>query len=283
MMAECLTATVELGRAFTLVETEVLSALIESLGGVLSELIIQELLELQEIPFILVDAHPGRALEIPSRLPSGTTLFFVGQHVGDAVCRVRAPSGAVEDVHCAYTLTDFGVYSFSRSSPQPHPAASWHLVLCETVTYRYARALDALFDSLFWSWMPGHWTEELEGAVLELCVAVDEHLGRDQQILPSAMLSSEMEILREDLRQNIVLALSGRHDPQAIGRIHQSLYGFLESEVLMPSPQFREKAVQFERAKFASSDQVRYRYSAHDAAVRECRGGAGELGSCMVR
>ena len=107
-------------------------------------------------------------------------------------------------------------------------------------TYRYITALECMYDRMIWGW-EGNWTEELEHALIQLVIAVDDDLTGMVKSMTSMMtiMSGEasnsvtdMTQLLDTVNKDIQLALT-EHSTYAIGRLHQTLLQFREMDGML--------------------------------------------------
>ena len=185
----------------------------------------------------------------------------------EALAKGEDPGAAVADricVRCIPGPLPFGLYrclsSYATSSSGSEPggmteavaancptAASECMlydhgrVLVQSATYSYVLALDEALDRLQWGW-EGSWTEELECALLELLVAVEEDLteaARSWQWMDSisagvdaaAGATGELSAMVQNVRQDVQAALAVR-STYAVGRLYQTLVQFVETRLL---------------------------------------------------
>jgi hypothetical protein len=139
--------------------------------------------------------------------------------------------------------------------------------------YTYCIAFDTMLDSFFWGWQS--WTSDLEEALLELLVSVNEELtevlGRFKTMMrgfpsiPHGITSQsneeqrtnhtrEIENLLETVTSDLHKALCER-SAYAVGRLHQTLTQFVEVASMMGIPEsFVRSLNRFVQAKIESSD-----------------------------
>jgi hypothetical protein len=134
-----------------------------------------------------------------------------------------------------------------------------------SATYRYVAALDAFYDQMYWGW-EGNWTEELEIALLELVVAVDEDLTVIVHSMTSMMSAmqgaasssvTEMKHLLDSVVSDVRNALTN-HSTYAVGRLQQTRVQFGEMQGSMGAfmripPSFTRAINAFILAKLAAS------------------------------
>lgn len=236
----------ELAAVFDQLEPELMLMLIDSVGCRITDELVGELCNLQPVQHTIVrvtdDGLPG----LPERMPSGCALIFIPDNSEPhprPTITVHSAHGLGIDVRCACLLRTFGPHMFELTTPAG-AVIETVTTLVETPLYAYARAVDDMFDALYWSWT-GEWTGDLEAATLELCVAVDEHLasGSSFATFVSAVAREELDAVREDLRSSLALTLD-KQDPQAIGRLHMGLGQFLEPGAIMSTPELRARSEQ---------------------------------------
>jgi hypothetical protein len=140
----------ELSKLLPDVDQELLSVLIDSTGGVVSRALVSQLKELHQgdIELITVDNHGN--VSPPERALCGTVLLWVPM---DATVRVSfVPPILSDSVQIIFgtVLQEFGVYSFRIQ----HEGRVEEVRTCfvTSAVYEYSRALDDIYDALYWSW-----------------------------------------------------------------------------------------------------------------------------------
>eukprot|EP01032_Pedospumella_encystans_P020416 gene20416-23189_t len=136
-------------------------------------------------------------------------------------------------------------------------------VLITSPTFRYASALDCMYDRLYFGW-EGKWTNELESSLFELLVAVDDDLvsmvkswvGMLGAVTASG--ADDMNHMLQCVTKDVQDALNN-HSAQAIGRLHQTLVQFTDtgsmSMSMMQVPEVFVRATNdFMQAKLTASE-----------------------------
>lgn len=106
------------------------------------------------------------------------------------------------------------------------------ILFTSSPVYTYCLALDSCLDYLTWGWT-GNWTNELEIAILELLISVNDDLVTillNMRSMFSGIFSTGVDdleemlkIIQEDLR--LVLTTKSNY---SLGRLHQTFLQFLE-------------------------------------------------------
>lgn len=142
-------------------------------------------------------------------------------------------------------------------------------VMVTSAVHRYATALDCMFDRLYWGW-EGNWDQNLEGAILQLLVAVDDDLVGLVRSWVSVMGGSGAESQRngasdmQHLLDSVILDVQNAmnvHSTYAVGRLHQTLVQFVDAKdsmsMIMRIPEgFTHAINDFIQAKLEASAQV---------------------------
>lgn len=136
-------------------------------------------------------------------------------------------------------------------------------VLITSPIFRYASALDCMYDRLYFGW-EGKWTNELESSLFELLVAVDDDLvsmvkswvGMLGAVTASG--ADDMNHMLQCVTKDVQDALNN-HSAQAIGRLHQTLVQFTDtgsmSMSMMQVPEVFVRATNdFMQAKLTASE-----------------------------
>ena len=210
--------------------------LVESSNGRLSNVVLEALIELRQAPVRVYPIIPGSAKVEHIKVRAGTSLIFVE----DSSDEVNTP-------HNAYVITDgnnqscrtvvrdlpfghheFRLYSEASTSESQSRAIYTYHIFASSAVYSYCMAVDSVLDRLHWGW-EGQWTMELEGAILELLVAIDSELVplviRLNEMMTGLMGSEygkELETLLSVIHEDMAKALTS-HCAYAVGRLHQTL------------------------------------------------------------
>lgn len=101
-------------------------------------------------------------------------------------------------------------------------------VLVTSPVYQYTSSLDDILDTVHWSWESSEWTEALEGALLELLVAVSDDLVATVRKWSSMMsfmrtgtdrsMSDDLEHMLETIQSDVKAALTD-HNSYSIGEL----------------------------------------------------------------
>jgi hypothetical protein len=175
--------------------------------------------------------------------------------------KVCLPDYSVESCTVAFKFRSFGAYEFLvRVKHTCYPPTTKKLsslspivvfedvklvVISESPVFHFVRSLDELYDKLFWSWqfksLEESWSTALENSILELLLSVEDDLkpflGK-LHALQSGMgglvgSGGSITTLGNTLQEDFHAALE-KHDTLALGRLHTTLYQFVEMNHTLP-------------------------------------------------
>eukprot|EP00468_Gymnochlora_sp_CCMP2014_P005846 CAMPEP_0167754148 /NCGR_PEP_ID=MMETSP0110_2-20121227/8108_1 /TAXON_ID=629695 /ORGANISM="Gymnochlora sp., Strain CCMP2014" /LENGTH=852 /DNA_ID=CAMNT_0007639993 /DNA_START=72 /DNA_END=2631 /DNA_ORIENTATION=+ len=183
------------------------------------------------------------------------------REVKDIAVEVVLPSNRVKESLCTFVPEEYGLHTL-RVMCDKKSSEDFYFVATSPV-FEYCSALDRLYDQLFWSW-EGKWHEEIEHSLLQLVIEIEDNLKKFlnsmEQTLSSFGHGSDTKMMITNLQDNMGDAMTN-HDKTAVGRLHQSVYQFLEMGILPLPASFREALAHFERVKFKHSNQAKVKSS----------------------
>ncbi len=146
----------------------------------------------------------------------------------------RLPFG-MNDLH----ITCHKSVQCTENSAVPQELHYQQRVLFTSPIFRYASALDCMYDRLYFGW-EGKWSHELESSLFELLVAVDDDLvsmvkswvGMLGAVTTSG--ADDMHHMLQCVTKDVQDALNN-HSAQAIGRLHQTLVQFTDTSSMSMS------------------------------------------------
>ena len=219
------------------VDSELAGVLLESVGGEVSDGLLEQLSESIEhrthtldLDHFLTEPKPAPKLDVRK----DDVLLL--RHRSEPAA-LAAPDGSLRGaVQLCIQLDAFGVWRVGDSAA----------LLATSAAFECASALEEFFDELFNRWEPGWWDDDFEASLCSLLIGIDEDL-KSWAASMSPMLramgqggeSSEldsMDALLERAARDVAAALNSR-DAAAISRLHQTLYQFLdfgEMRMMMP-------------------------------------------------
>ena len=245
---------------------ELIQALMDSSSNKLTRDLVTQLTEDNSVPTVILDASQrGIHAPLPAEVDCRSTIVICEEGSGATVAssapfdgnlslvsevRLTQPSPhapvlmgiqsvpsrlpfGVSDLHVTLHRTAKADQNSPGSVPTTHSQCLHYTqrVLVTSPVFRFAAALDAMFDRLYWGW-EGHWSDALESALFELLVAVDDDLVAMVQSWV-AMLSvtggaEDMNHMLQCVTLDVQNALNS-HSAQAIGRLHQTLVQFTDT------------------------------------------------------
>lgn len=147
----------------------------------------------------------------------------------------------------ALKMPDFGVLDIKATYYSQEKSFRHEVnisVFAQSPLYKFCKALDSLYDRLFWSWKGLNIKSLNETDLLRLHEAVTDLLIASEDDLKGFLknmqafglpMSQSIEKMNEILRQDFEKALNENFlDQQAYGRIHQTIYQFLEMQATVP-------------------------------------------------
>lgn len=216
---------------------ELVNSLIESNEGKLTETVLGALLELTSSPvsFLPLSQDSGdsvikvrecvRCVVVEEDCEETCESQLVVKSVGET-CNALLPP-----LHFGHNIIHTARYSNADALLSAHS----YDVFSSSAVYSYCMSLDRLLDRIFNGW-EGNWDSELEAAVLELLVAVDNDLVPvviQMSDMMGGMMSGgtekEMESMLSVIQEDVSAALTS-HSAYAIGRLHQTLLQLNEME-----------------------------------------------------
>jgi len=269
---------------------ELVQALMDSSSSKLTRDLVTQLAEDKSVPVIVLEASQQHGIikPLPTELDCRSTLVVCEGAAGSAEgfdldvplvteVRLSQPSlhaPALVGIQSLPSRLPFGVNDLSamlqraskadrntECAPTTQSLRYTQRVLVTSPVFRFAAALDAMFDRLYWGW-EGLWSDALESALFELLVAVDDDLV---EMVKSwvAMLSvtggaDDMHHMLQCVTLDVQNALNS-HSAQAIGRLHQTLVQFTDtnsmSMTMMRVPEVFVRATNaFIQAKMDASE-----------------------------
>ena len=239
---ECITAEL----AGVGVDEDIVRALLESAGNVLTTDLLSELKEMIAAPTQVVGLNAYEQPLGPTHVGDVLLLRPAGEEIQQVA--VEAPDGTRRAILACLDLQTFGVW---RVGTLPALLASSSVFDCTL-------ALEGMYDRLFWTWDPSWWGEELESALCTLLVAIEEDLHAFLGSMAPMLRAfdsgggelAQMQAMYEMASSDAAKALASR-DGAAIGRLHQTLYQFLdfgEMRAMLP-PSFMSAIERFDRLR----------------------------------
>ena len=267
-------------------DAELVSALLDSTGGdkLTTELAAQFIELLNGCALIVIGSAITKAraeLQLGDAAVGDVLLL---PHVDSAgrdapiMRRLEAPDGTVVNVSAAAKLSTFGVWRIAADSSSRSGAGSGSSSSAGTVstptplfvssaTFECAWAIERLYDRYFWSWKAEWWDDAIESCLCSLLIAITEDLQTFTASFAPIMsmlhageeggeegggAAATFDALHEQAVHDVERALKAQ-DGAAIGRLHQTLFQFLDfGEFRMMLPRAFTAALEaFDQLRFS--------------------------------
>lgn len=177
--------------------------------------------------------------KIPCNIECGSMVVVLYEGGTSDVC-AHISCQSKTGIHLLFPMS-FGIHKYSISgkicNADSQFVNNWtvsDLVHVDSPIYGYCMSLDKILDAIIWGWEPEGWTTELECALLELLVCIDEDLvsvvhsmSRMMQTMGDRGGQRDMEHILTCILEDVRLALRDRM-PYNVGRLHNLLSQFLE-------------------------------------------------------
>lgn len=177
---------------------------------------------------------------------------------------VVLPSGEVLALRIgeptSFLLEDFGMHELRVATGDGDQMVERCWLMVSSPLGEYGEALDLFNDAYDWVW-DGSWTNELEEAVLNLLVALDDAFATDGGASISDMLKSSLSSPKQRIQKHLSKAIESQ-DPLSLGRAVGSLRAMTLVQSLcdtfgagqgLESSPFYQTIIAFETERFKAS------------------------------